>query len=335
MNGKIISSCPGGLCNRLKCLVSCSRIAKKYNRELLLYWPENLACGAKFNDLFEDKIKSISTKDLERLEKEKNYFFYSDKNNLILPNKEKEVITDTWRFCLFEEEISKNFSMEVPPKIGESIDFEYARIPKKMRKKITSTLLKLKIKDSILDRVLDFSKKNKIYNCIGLHIRRGDITNSRDGWGKISDEEKFIARIREILCKNNNQKFFLATDSYQTEKRLLALFKENLIVYPKEVVERNKKNSIIESLIELLLLSKTKKIIGTYQSTYTELAWWLGGADKDVEILGTEEEKLDLKNNRAKNEKRLVIRIKKTILRIFGKYPLFYRKEYSIGHIWD
>lgn len=334
MSKRIISICPGGLCNRLKCLISCLRISDKYNRELAINWPKNWACGAEFNELFDNHIKSISIDELEKIEREKNYFFYTDRNNLILPNREKEVITDTWRFCLFEEEVSSGFSREVPPKFGESIDFEYDRIPKKVKRKILSEINKIKIKKEILKIVEDFSKKNNVSESIGLHIRRGDIVNSKDGWGKISDEEKFIGKIKQILISSPNQTFFLATDSTETEKIVKEMFGKNIVTYSKKVVKRDSPASVIESLIELLILAKTKKIIGTYQSTYTELAWWFGGANKEIQILASEEDKKKLMKNRQKIEQSLKTKLKKTILSVLKKYPRFYRKSYSLREIW-
>ena len=41
---------------------------------------------------------------------------------------------------------------------------------------------------------------------------------------------------------------------------------------------------IKEDFIEMLLLSKNSHIIGTYLSTYTEVAWWFGGATAKVVV---------------------------------------------------
>ena len=39
-----------------------------------------------------------------------------------------------------------------------------------------------------------------------------------------------------------------------------------------------------DAFIELLILSKCSKIIGTYLSTFDEIAWWMGGCRSEVII---------------------------------------------------
>ena len=64
------------------------------------------------------------------------------------------------------------------------------------------------------------------------------------------------------------------------------------------------------------------------------MAWWFGGAKKEIEILATEEEKENLRKFRHGERRSLKIRLKKTILRILKKYPRFYKKQYSLREIW-
>ena len=42
---------------------------------------------------------------------------------------------------------------------------------------------------------------------------------------------------------------------------------------------------IKDDLIELYLLSKNKVLIGSFTSTYSEVAWWLGGCNEKIVIL--------------------------------------------------
>jgi hypothetical protein len=39
-----------------------------------------------------------------------------------------------------------------------------------------------------------------------------------------------------------------------------------------------------DSLVDMLLLARCHSIVGTYQSTFTECAWWLGGARQALQI---------------------------------------------------
>jgi len=37
-------------------------------------------------------------------------------------------------------------------------------------------------------------------------------------------------------------------------------------------------------LIDMLLLSRTKRLFASYLSTFSETAWWLGGTTAEVEV---------------------------------------------------
>ena len=59
----------GGIANRLKCFISLWIIADKTKRSLILYWPINHTCGAKFKDLFENQVNEISKDEVSKLKK--------------------------------------------------------------------------------------------------------------------------------------------------------------------------------------------------------------------------------------------------------------------------
>ena len=39
-----------------------------------------------------------------------------------------------------------------------------------------------------------------------------------------------------------------------------------------------------EDLIDMLLLARTRRLYASYLSTFSEAAWWLGGARADVDV---------------------------------------------------
>ncbi len=86
-------------------------------------------------------------------------------------------------------------------------------------------------------------------------------------------------------------KFLLCTDSKKTEDKFKKVFGKRIIVFPKGNRKQSKDTAIQEALIDLLLLSKTKHILGSYLSTFTELAWWFGGCKARVEIVGIKDVK--------------------------------------------
>ena len=273
----------GGLGNRLKGLISVMRLSKKLERELVLYWPNTKYCGCDFEDLFENTLPKIGDEELKKIKRGGDYKFYND----VLDNeheKYKYLLFKTWRFIFLPNEVPKNFTKVFPSKEGRSIDFEFDRIPLDKRKDFLEELNSLKPTQQILEGVKSFEEKYNLSEYNGIHIRRGDTKFTVDGREKVSSDELFIEKIKSMP----NERFLLCTDGIETENKLKELFGDKIIVYPKGDRKRSRKDSLQEALIDMLLLSKTKRLLGSYLSTFTELAWWFGGCKNKIEIIGIE-----------------------------------------------
>ena len=271
-----------GIGNRLRGLVSAIRLCKLLKRKLLLYWENNQYCGCNFNDLFENKFDEVTKEELKKI-KNKNSKIYKD----VLEEGYEQydyLIFDTWKFVFLPEEIQNDFNKAYISKEGSNVNFEFQRIPEDKKKEIINHLSELIPVESIRKIVENFSEENNLSNCIGLHIRRADYDFTVEDRGKVSSDRRFIEKIQSMP----NEKFLLCTDGVKTENNLKELFKDRIIVYPKGDRKRSKKESLQEALIDMLLLSKTKNIFGSYLSTFTELAWWFGGCKNKMEIVGIE-----------------------------------------------
>jgi len=282
-----------------------------------------VALNCKFNKLFENTLIEIDEKFLRNLKKEE-YEFYPESKNRFKNSNKKYIITDTWRFALYHKDKLKNKKTTKPSKDHFDIDFENTKTPKIIKKELIKELSSLKIKKSILKKVNNFLKKNKLKNYVGVHIRKGDFVN-KENLDCVSPIEKFFDEIKKHSVKN--QKIFLATDNKKIEQIFKKNFKNKLTTFNKKPVNRNLDSSIIESLIELLILSKSKIIIGTYESTYSELAWWLSKNNTKI-IIAIDKKRLNNLNqnriNQSTLKEKLVFNIKRKILKLLKRNPLFY-----------
>ena len=330
-NNLVFSEQAGGFSNKLKCLISSLRIADKTNRKVVLYWPKSFYIGCRFSELFKTNIPETETNLTEHLNKKKCIICrsYTDcKNN---PN--KNWIFNSWRFLLFPGEIKKGFSKAFPSGSGQYIDLEYERIQTKLKKTFSKYTKKLIPQDFIQKEVKEFVSANKFNNVVGLHVRRTDYLLTLDGRGKVSTDENFFAEMEKIISKNPKVKFFLATDSKDTEKKFITRFGEKIFVYPKSGWDKSNPAFTKEALIEMLLLSKTPHILGTYLSTFTEMAWWFGGAKAKVTIIGSASAKKEVLKNiqnsqSAKNSNllRLFIKFLRARSRLFRELLGIYTK---------
>lgn len=198
---------------------------------------------------------------------------------------------------MFPNEVKKGFSKFSFTDDGEGIDLEYNRIHPKLREELLRHIRKLEPHKSIKRVIEGFIKTNNWKNITGLHVRRTDFQLTLDGRGKVSTDEKFFTQMEKILSKNPKTRFFLATDSKETERKFINRFGSKIITYPKKGWDKSSSEFTKEALIELLLLSKTHRILGTYMSTFTEMAWWFGGAKAKVTIIGDDSAKKTVLKN--------------------------------------
>jgi hypothetical protein len=305
-DAKYIVSIPnGGLCNRLKCLISSLRIGERLQRNFFLYWPVNALCGSAFSHLFQNSFSQIDISQLRKIIRKGNWEYYSDSIDSLRGEKEY-ILLNTWRYLLFPEEIPENFATVYPNARGNDIDFEFGRIPFHIRKEIISFVDTLKPVDNIEKIINEYMQKYDFSNTVGIHIRRADFLSTFSLCVKISSNEKYIHRMHEIISNRPDVQFFLSTDCEKTEKEFLDIFGRKIFVFPKENRNRDNPNAIREALIDLLLLSKTGRILGTYMSTFNEMAWWFGGCKSEVEIIGENETEMKRKVLLEKKRKKLV-----------------------------
>lgn len=102
---------------------------------------------------------------------------------------------------------------------------------------------------------------------IGIHIRRTDnVASLRE-----SPTELFIERIRQEIDKDPDVRFYLASDSDEDKYLLKKRFGHHIMTSGRPT-DRNSVKGMQDALVELFILSKTEKIIGSVKSSYSETA---------------------------------------------------------------
>lgn len=245
----MISTNPGGLGNRLKCLLSTMR----RDPGCKVYWPINSRCQEQWSLLFKNPIEIKEP-----------------------PSKSSKCIY-TWRLDVLPcDKMPEGFSMKEfygSETKYRDIDFEYHRIPYQMTKTYLEVLNKLQIHEDIVARVNTLAK-NFDSNTISVHIRSWDDDPGRRS--KFHDINMFVETLDKYVYKYPNCKFYLVTDDMDKNeiRTLHTRYSSRILNIPKDI-----------ALVELLLLSKNPILIGSYISTFTEMAWWLGQCKAEVEIV--------------------------------------------------
>jgi hypothetical protein len=148
-----------------------------------------------------------------------------------------------------------------------------------------------------------FASAHDLDKACGVHIRQTDNVYAYDYFEKNSPSFSrsqtssiigFEAYVEQTVNRADGKLVFLATDNRKVEQRLLGRFSGSVVCYPKEysTESRGRCSSIQDAVIEMILLSKCSSICGTYFSSFSKFAAWLGDCEY-LEVQGDNIHKSD------------------------------------------
>ncbi|NIW23073.1 MAG: hypothetical protein GWN29_00085 [Gammaproteobacteria bacterium] len=98
-----------------------------------------------------------------------------------------------------------------------------------------------------------------------------------------------VKRLLELLQRAPaGQRFFVVSDSDEIAPWLAGeVGPTRVIQFPRRTRRHQSWQStagMIEDLIDMWLLARTRHLYASYLSTFSEAAWWIGGAQADVDV---------------------------------------------------
>ena len=246
----IIIQPSGGLCNRMRVINSGWKLARERKEKLQILWNCNAELNCPFESLFqpvtEFKITSIhSVADPRKLFHQKTAKNYLT-NETILAHRNSDGCLDpdyvaslTGKTYIFTWEWfypSEDYHLFVPTE--------------RLQKRIAS----------ITSR---FGS-----SCVGVHIRR---TDNQPAIGK-SSTDAFIHSMKQELEADPATIFYLATDDMEEEKRLREAFPGRILSNENRCLRRDSIDGMHDALLDLYCLASTRKIIGSFFSSFTDIA---------------------------------------------------------------
>jgi hypothetical protein len=239
-----------GLGNRMKCWVN--TLALDSNAKL--FWPKNSTISTVFTDLF------------------------IDEGFLVDEIPDGFEMSERWRLTAFPDElIPEGFALYKGHEIesGKAIDFEYNRIPSEVRSLFLPYFLALTPVD-LVTREVDAISAQFTDSTVSVHVRTWIDAPKRASKYSINNYFK-------IMDEYEGKQFFIACDAESELAKFRARYGERVLSYSPKV--ESSIDSFQYALIEMYLLSKNSTLITSYASTFSEVAWWLGGADAAVRIV--------------------------------------------------
>lgn len=239
----------GGLCNRMRSMAGAIKLAEEWNSNLIFVWVSMSDMNSSFSSLFGKfpyKVFDVkASKSLFRV------------LSLIKKVWHGIVIDDALVYQYFKKEdrgekyldgiVGRNILLWTCENITDAKDFSMF---------------------SPSQKVLDLLDKRIDRNTVGVHIRRTDSANSI----KFSPTSLFIEKMQEEIDTNPDTQFYLATDDKEEESILKKHFGEKIIIYEKRSLDRNNPEGIIDAMVDLINLSHCHHLLGSYYSSFSEIA---------------------------------------------------------------
>jgi hypothetical protein len=293
----LVSTETGGLGNRIKSWVS----ARRLDPGARVYWPRTPNMPASFAELFAndcglDRLPdgamthaswrlAILPEDLEHLAE--GFATAGGGPHPIMRRagrvwwRIRGEPDDRYRYMISP----KHFSRRNNRRDGRLIDFEYGRIPGHFHEVYGPLFAEVRPRPEILAEVEAFVGEHFDEQTTGVQVRtwRDDPRRHR------KHHRPALGRLEKLLAGvSADCRFFVVSDDDEVVAWLERLVGgRRVLAYPRATVRRASWQSptgMTEDLIDMLLLSRTNRILASYLSTFSETAWWLGGARAEVSV---------------------------------------------------
>lgn len=245
--------------NRLYAMASAAEFAERSGRELIVLWNLRWELNAAFTDFWEAG---------------RFHLHYTDEYNLPWRWINKPLLAEKW-LSRGAIKIHDAEMYQIRDEIG---GYDYSEYLKKYDNTPALFIetcfnfyphraLRLpdyfKPKSGILKNLDQWQQENaKEY--VGLHIRRTDHGNAID-----SSPDGLFEEV--ITGSHKGTKFFLCTDDAETENRFRALFGDRILSYSRNK-SRDSRDGIRDAVMDLLLLSRSSHVYGSFKSTFSSFA---------------------------------------------------------------
>lgn len=271
MNTTFIDLNPiGGLANRMRAMASAISFAEKHNYNGRILWSKNSDLYAAFSDLFIPDFIPWPIKNISEFQEVLFYDFPRKKNfylgSLFTAGRYKSKISD--KNNLISICTNSNYdlvnSLIKPHRTFIKSGLNFYPYSNELYRSLFHP-------NKYIESEVEKATSEFTEDTIGIHIRQTDNSMSI----KYSPVELFIAKIKATLEAKPTTKFFLATDDYNIKKLLKNKFSSSIITNDIEI-SRKTVEGMQNALTEMLALSKTREIWGSFYSSFSEAAATLG-----------------------------------------------------------
>lgn len=255
----------GGLCNRMRAISAALSLAHAFGDDLLhIQWFRDRGLRSRFSSLF-DPIPCPNVRMHEAAFPKRLLYDSPRWGNLFLPRLFQSLLFD----ATLGKEVSWNPAYDYRSWRQQHPDCliaSYGEFYPKWKPLDELFVPTAPIKARVQTLANAFSTP-----VVGVHIRRTDHVLSKQK----SSIEAFIREIDKFLNDRGGQ-IYLASDSI-AEKQILRKRYGNRLLTLDAPVKRDNEAGMTDAVVDLYTLAETERIIGSYASSFSELAAQLKG----------------------------------------------------------
>lgn len=273
-----------GLGNRLRALASAMSFAHTTDRELVLIWETDSHIAANFSDLFTDDLIVITDfkpkwpfQGYDQWDKSWlsfDFFNYmemegngatkgqhiADRPDKHLYFKSAYIMEADSQLTNWEKDNQMLKSLTPVPEVSHMVAEQDGNGLRDM------------IGVHIRDRTLDRDIKN-----VNFDSEYGDAASREmEYWREKSSYKTFIDEMRRLIERDPSSKFYVATDTMDVVPKLEAEFPGKVFATRRDCDGRDGRCARF-ALVDVLCLAKTKELLGSNWSSFTEAASRFGG----------------------------------------------------------
>ena len=266
----------GGLANRMRVIETAVGYAVKHDARLTILWEKNDILNAYYEECFEPlnnvKIINIDCSGDNLLFKVRRKIIYK----LFL-----------WFAKLFfnirlhDNSIRNYLNDDRTPRPEETF---FTHVAKSHNKVYLETCyefcsvyhpLQVLVKNSIKEKVIKILEPYGEF--IGVHVRRTDSIPAIEN----SPIELFIEKMNALLQESPEVKFYISTDSQEAFDDLKKKYGDKIFTAISHRT-RLTTEGIVSALIDFYCLSRSKKILGSFYSSFSQMAAKMGNVPLEI-----------------------------------------------------
>ena len=258
----------GGLANRMKAIDAAIQLISGTDISLKIYWFRDQGLNCRFDQLFEPlnlpQVSLVEASNFDAL-----IYDRPRKQNFYIPRLFQSFLFDD---CVYEAEATermyhhfdfRSWATEKTTYLASCVYF----FPPSPDKRLFQYFRPIpSLQQKIDEKARSFGDR-----CVGVHIRRTDNLSSI----KESPTNLFIERMHSMVQSDKDVCFYVASDSNEEKNKIKELFGERIFTLDGDT-SRNSVQGMQDALVELYVLSKTKMILGSVKSSYSETAAQIG-----------------------------------------------------------